>query len=423
MNRPSPSTLSLYQLARGDLSRSPAIGRAALQGLVAASIDLLLDRGEIATLWLKLAAGDRCWSEIERYRAQAREWGEIYVLDSESIALPLPATAHRLKLRGEIDWQREWLFLAKSARTCIAIAAQQIEQSERYRVICSYDSSVFARALGGIQSAIASSPVFPENPAETPSVLPVDPGHLTHILLARLEAPQLSVSSPESHEQFVSQGLQELSGTLTRIKTALSLLRSPSLKPAQRQRYLEMLQRECDRQHSLICGMQNLVELDTPPGTSEPLTLEGIVPSIISIYQPLAQEKEIQLSYTLPAQLPPIACHSNRLQHILVHLLDNSLKYTPPNGKVTVQASRKGEYIEIVFRDTGVGIEPHELTKIFDCFYRGSINAGENCISAGLGLTSVQKLLLWCGGSISVASQRDRGTTFTVLLPVAESYL
>jgi two-component system phosphate regulon sensor histidine kinase PhoR len=419
MNRPSSLTLSPYQLARGDSLHSPVVSRATLQSLVAAAVDLLLEQGAIATLWIKLAARDRCWSEVERYRAQAQEWSEIYVLDSGIFPLKLSIPVNLLKLRTEIDWQREWLFLANSPRVCIAIAAQQLEGSQSYRIICRYDSSAVTRVLAGIQNAIANSQTFPENPADAPVPPPVDPSQLTHLLLERLASPPFTPCD-EPQEQFFSKGLSELSNTLTRIKTALSLLRSPSLKPPQRHRYLEVLQRECDRQNSLICGMQALVELDdTHPEASEPLQLKDLVPNIISIYQPLAHEKAIQLSYTIAAELPPIACHPSRLQHILVNLLNNSLRYTPPDGKVTVQASRKGEYIEILFQDTGVGIAPHELTKVFDCFYRGSSSVDQDCISAGLGLTSVQKLLLRCGGSISVTSQPDRGTTFKLLLPVA----
>jgi signal transduction histidine kinase len=84
------------------------------------------------------------------------------------------------------------------------------------------------------------------------------------------------------------------------------------------------------------------------------------------------------------------------------------------------RARRQGDYIQLEFRDTGIGIPTSEILKIFDRFYRVRPVANEDAGGAGLGLTIVQQLLLRCGGSISVKSRLGQGSTFNVLLPIAD---
>ncbi|MBD2005051.1 MULTISPECIES: DICT sensory domain-containing protein [Cyanophyceae] len=221
--------------------------------------------------------------------------------------------------------------------------------------------------------------------------------------------------------ELLSNSLLELRTPLTNMKTALKLLESPNLKPAQRQRYMRLLHTECDRQTSLMSGLMELVQLDstTIPINPPPVHLAEIVPGVVSTYQPLAQEKGIQLGYTISTNLPIVSCLESWLRQIVINLLHNSIKFTPTGGQVWVRSKQQGEYVQLEFRDTGIGIAPNELPKIFDRFYRGRPAAGEEVVGAGLGLTIVQQLLLRCGGSISVTSRLGQGSIFKVLLPIA----
>jgi hypothetical protein len=204
------------------------------------------------------------------------------------------------------------------------------------------------------------------------------------------------------------------------MKTALKLLDSAQLKPIQRQRYMQLLNTECDRQNSLITGLLELVQLesDPQPTVMRSVQLVDIVPGVVSTYQPLAQEKGIQLGYTVPVGLPAVSCLESWLRQIVINLLHNSLKFTPTGGQVRVKVTLQGEYVQLAVSDTGIGIATSELSKIFDSFYRGRPTTAENT-GAGLGLTIVQKLLIRCGGSIAVTSSLGEGANFKVLLPVA----
>jgi signal transduction histidine kinase len=100
----------------------------------------------------------------------------------------------------------------------------------------------------------------------------------------------------------------------------------------------------------------------------------------------------------------------------VLNLLHNSIKFTPDGGEVWVRARVQGDFVQLEFRDTGIGIAENEIPKIFDRFYRVRTTATEDFGGAGLGLTIVQQLLLRCGGSISVKSKPNEGSTFTVQL-------
>jgi two-component system, OmpR family, phosphate regulon sensor histidine kinase PhoR len=229
--------------------------------------------------------------------------------------------------------------------------------------------------------------------------------------------PELSLG--DFKDELIAHLMQELCTPLTNIKTALKLLESPVLKQPQRQRYLGLIRGECDRQNSLINGATRLLALDRSPDRAGvvPIQLSQIIPGIASIYQPLAAEKGVRLGYTVPDNLPPVICVETWLRQIAIDLLHNGIKYTADGGQVFVQASVQGDYVQLEFRDTGIGIAPTEITKIFDRFYRVRNLPDERNNGAGLGLTIVQNILRRCGGSISVVSKVGVGSKFRVLLP------
>jgi signal transduction histidine kinase len=229
----------------------------------------------------------------------------------------------------------------------------------------------------------------------------------------------IGTNSNSFKDEIVADLMQELRTPITNIKTALKLLESPAIKHKQRQRYLDTIGRECDRQNSLVNGALQLLALDLDRAETEPtaIKLAEIIPGVVSIYQPLAEEKGIKLGYTVPDDLPMVIFTESWLKQIAIDLLHNGIKYTPPGGQVFVEGSVQGDYVQLEFRDTGIGIASTEIPKIFDRFYRGRNLLTENSNGAGLGLTIVQNILLRAGGSISVTSKEGEGSQFRVLLP------
>ena len=242
------------------------------------------------------------------------------------------------------------------------------------------------------------------------------------IAAANLSAQnQILLDTLRLKDEFVSLVGQELRTPLSAIKTALTLLGNPHLEPNQRQHYMDMIARECDRQGALIQGALTLLQIESKLLENQPMRIQlgDILDSVVGTYQSLAQSKGIKLACSVPKDLPAVSCPEPWLHQIIVHLLSNSLRFTQNGGQVWMQAYQLGTMVRLECRDTGVGISSEEVTLIFDHFYRGrNLPAGEP-LGAGLGLTIVQQLLRYCGGSVSVESQPHKGSTFRVRLPIA----
>jgi signal transduction histidine kinase len=336
---------------------------------------------------------------------------------------------------------------------------EQDENSDRKQLLptlCSFDEAVIQRALRGIEATIAvAPPAIVEANISTEGLIrqwqqqmrdisttlnPLLLGQFFTKLIQKQEdtwqrsmvyrkqaeiTEMLKLQNDELtttvrlKDDFLNNVGQELRTPLTTIKTALTLLNSPNLKLVQRQRYLDLITKECDRQSSLITSLLDLVQLDQTAEQTviQCLHLGDIVPGVVSTYQPLAEEKGVMLAFNAAENLPPIACATSWLKQIVINLLHNSIKFTPTGGQVWVRARSDADYVQLEFRDTGVGIAPSEIPKIFDRFYR-TRQSVESASGAGLGLTIVQQLLIHCGGSISVQSKLGEGSTFIVLLPI-----
>ena len=225
-----------------------------------------------------------------------------------------------------------------------------------------------------------------------------------------------------SDDDFLMNMTREMGVPLTNMKTALRLLDSMQNKREQRQRYLDLLKRECDRQNLLITGLQEFIQLNHPLDEKDKtVRLEDSVPGIVSTYQAIAEEKGVSLGYTIPAGFPAINCPNAWLRLILHHLLHNSLKFTKAEGRIYVQSALKGQTIELVISDTGVGIDNSDIPHVFESFYRGRNAISPELAGAGLGLAIVKQLVQRCGASISVNSYLGKGTTFRILFPVAST--
>jgi signal transduction histidine kinase len=135
---------------------------------------------------------------------------------------------------------------------------------------------------------------------------------------------------------------------------------------------------------------------------------------------PLAEEKEQQLIYHAPATTPlTVNADAQRLKQMLLNLLDNALKYTPPRGTITLALTTDNQDAVLTIADTGRGIPEEDLPHIFDRFFRHSRSTSDKTVPGfGLGLSIVRWIVHSHGGKISAESVLDKGTKFTVRLPL-----
>ncbi len=452
---------SLYQLTQDlDEPLIPlSVGGETLKSYVNSVVELLIEEQLQATIWVKLPQTKSWASQIQKLQKEGNT-ERIVICGSQrnqaNLLINDPTRQTEvifLKLNNSSTLQRESFLIVSSANFCSLILAQwqkskiQIDASGKrlqqpyLEMVSSFAPQAIAPIIWGIKQNILSEDSLNLGDSEIDPQLIVESKLLSKLILKQVnqhEKVQTALNSvsktnhipePSStvlglQEDFLTNLVQELRSPITHMKTALSLLESKQIKGEQRQRYLKMVSAECDRQNSLVSGLLELLQLDIHT-EAEYLRLDDIVPGIVSTYQPLAEEKEIQLGYTIPANLPPISCPLPWFRQIIINLLNNSLQFTPPKGRVFVQAALKNEQeqIEILVMDTGVGIPSKEISKIFNGFYRTKPTSEEKVTRAGLGLTLVKQLVQRCGGTILVSSKLGKGTTFKILMPAVPAEL
>jgi len=145
--------------------------------------------------------------------------------------------------------------------------------------------------------------------------------------------------------------------------------------------------------------------------------LNGIVNRVVEAVQPEVEQKGLELRVEVPDTLVTIKANDDDLERLLSNLLENAVKYTPPKGKVHLQLSLNNNAVRIVVSDTGIGISPESMPRIFEEFYRAKNAKEMGQEGTGLGLSLVKHIVDRYHGEIDVQSKVQEGSTFTVTLP------
>lgn len=218
--------------------------------------------------------------------------------------------------------------------------------------------------------------------------------------------------------QFSADAAHELQTPLTILKGEIEVaLRSPRT-PAEYQEVLKSSLEEIDRISSLVAGLLLLARADRGVLRLDlkPLELHALLAEVGAQMRLLAENHGVSLDYGVvePALIQGDREHFKRL---LLNLIDNAIKYTPPGGRVTLALSCDGDWAHLAVSDSGVGLSPEEQEQIFNRFYRAAPARSQSGGGAGLGLSIAQSLAVAHGGEIQVESTPGQGSTFTVSLP------
>jgi signal transduction histidine kinase len=151
----------------------------------------------------------------------------------------------------------------------------------------------------------------------------------------------------------------------------------------------------------------------------KPVQLEDLLASIIEFLEARAEAKNQSLRFHRPeTTLPRLTADALALESIFGNLIANAINYTQEGGRIDVHIDRAGINIRVVVKDNGFGMEEKHLDKIFDRFYRIKNDKTRYITGTGLGLPIVKGLVDSMNGVIQVESEPNRGSAFTVLLPV-----
>jgi signal transduction histidine kinase len=151
------------------------------------------------------------------------------------------------------------------------------------------------------------------------------------------------------------------------------------------------------------------------------LQLADLIDEQVSFHKAAADEKNIEMTTEIEADLPVITADKQGLDEVLTNLLTNAVKYSPKDAGITVSAGVENGHAVIKVSDTGYGIPEEDLAEIFNRFHRVKDKNTREIHGTGLGLAIVKSIVDAHRGSISVESKIEQGTTFTVLLPLKSS--
>jgi len=143
-----------------------------------------------------------------------------------------------------------------------------------------------------------------------------------------------------------------------------------------------------------------------------------LIEEVIVYVQPEIDRKRIDFNTSLPPKLPKLHVDKDKIAAALVNLLGNAAKYTPEEGHVAFQVQVDDQHIQIHVDDTGIGIAEEELDKVFDKFFRSSDSRVRAITGSGLGLAFTHEVARLHGGQLSVSSEHNKGSRFTMQLPI-----
>jgi heavy metal sensor kinase len=222
--------------------------------------------------------------------------------------------------------------------------------------------------------------------------------------------------------RFIADASHELRTPLTAIRGNIDvLLRQAStgaIDGTDLSDALDDLRRESARMSRLIEDLLTLARTEAPPDNAArrgPMRLDGVVDDALRTAAGLATGQRLRLVAVEPII---IVAERDRITELLLILIDNAIRHTPPGGEITVSVERVGSEAQIAVSDTGEGIAPEDLPHVFERFYRAGTARDRATGGTGLGLAIAQSIARLHGGEIGVTSSRGAGATFTVTLPL-----
>jgi PAS domain S-box-containing protein len=220
-------------------------------------------------------------------------------------------------------------------------------------------------------------------------------------------------------DEFLAILSHELRNPIGAIRTAVALARAPGMEEQQSwchdviDRQVGHLARLTDDLLDVSRIAQGKIEL-----RRESVELPALIVRATDAVRPLIERKGHQVDFELAPDLPRLFADPTRIEQVLINLLTNAAKYTADGGRITIAAERQGEQVVVRVRDTGVGIAPEMLPRIFDTFTQVDHLRSRSEGGLGLGLTLVRRLVELHGGSVWATSEPGVGSEFSLRLPV-----
>ncbi len=231
--------------------------------------------------------------------------------------------------------------------------------------------------------------------------------------LRQLESMRRDLTSNMSHE---------LRTPITSLKVLTDTLLDGALDdPPAARRFIERVRTEVDALAQMVDELLELARIESGqvPVQLAPVEVAEVVVPAVERLQEQAERAGLTLRVELPDGLPAVLADRERVQQVVTNLTHNAIKFTPPDGAVTISATARGNEVVIAVRDTGVGIPAEQLARIFERFYR--VDRARTGQGTGLGLAIAKHLVQAHGGRIWAESREGQGSTFSFTLRSAQA--
>jgi two-component system phosphate regulon sensor histidine kinase PhoR len=251
------------------------------------------------------------------------------------------------------------------------------------------------------------------------AALPSEPNGVLAVFVDVTELRRLETM----RRDFVANASHELRTPVASVRSAAETLRRAiETQPEDAAEFVEMIERNAARLQQLIEDLLDLSRIESRQYRLdlEALQVDEAVEQSVAASQDRADAKGLHIVLALDPALPPVCADRRAFDQIVTNLVDNAVKYCPAGATVTVKAERKETGICVQVEDTGPGIAPEHLPRLFERFYR--VNAGRSRAlgGTGLGLSIVRHLVEAMHGRVSVQSTVGTGSCFAFTLPLAE---
>ncbi len=221
--------------------------------------------------------------------------------------------------------------------------------------------------------------------------------------------------------EFFALLSHELRTPLTTIKGYADLLEDGVLGPLneEQQDKLAKISRGVDRLTKIVDNLADLSSIASKRYTMDiiPVSLGDLIGEAVRGIAFLAERKKISLSRDIPVDLPMVYVDRARIAQVVLNIINNAIKYTPPGGSITIRAKDEGDHVLVAVHDTGTGIPKRDLENIFSGFYHAGYKLYDEYKGAGLGLALSKGIIESHGGRIWAQSEVGKGSTFYFTLP------
>lgn len=221
---------------------------------------------------------------------------------------------------------------------------------------------------------------------------------------------------------FISTVSHELRTPLASVRLmAEGLQRGSANSPEKRAEYYRLIVQECHRVSALVENVLDLsrIEQGRKQYAFEWCDVDRLCRETTAATEPVAAAKEVRVAYTSTGTPAALRCDAGALQQVLVNLVDNAIKHSPPGETVSVTAAFEPNSFRLVVADRGPGIPQEDRARIFEPFYRRGSELRRETIGVGLGLTIVKHAIDAHGGTIHVEDNTPAGTRFVIALPTS----